>query len=115
VSATLTLSAIERAAVLRHLELQFGRLPAGHLDGVILNKLLVLVGEHTTIAVTRLEVFVMLRHLRVQRFKMEHDMAAIEERRLRGGIDGELDLAHRTLDAEVTILADVIRRLWDLL
>ena len=42
-------------------------------------------------------------------------MEAIEERRLRGGFNGDLDAAHRALDADVTILGDVLRRLWDLL
>ena len=114
-SGSLTLSKVERAAVLRHLELQYGRLPSNHLDGPVLHKVLTLLGHDTTIALTMLETFIVLRHLRIQRFKMERDMEAIKERRLRGGFNGDLDAAHRALDADVTILGDVLRRLWDLL
>lgn len=112
--STLTLSRVEQAAVLRHLELQYGRLSAGHRDAGILHLVMTRIGIGTTFPITRLEAFITLRHLRVQRFKMEHDMAQLEERRL-SGHDGHLDAAHAALDVEVTILNDVLRRLWQIL
>lgn len=114
-SSTLTLSKVEQAAVLLHLELQYGRIPAGAPDAAILDKVMTAAKRDTTVVLTKLEAFVTLRHLRVQRFRLEHDMAALEERRLRGGHNGDLDKAHRALDTDVTTLQDVIRRLWDML
>lgn len=80
-----------------------------------LGALLAHLRQGTTSSLTGLETVVMLRHLRVQRDKIGRDLMALEERRLRGGFNGELDAAHRTLDAEATILDDVIRRLWDMM
>lgn len=113
-SATLTVSAVEQAAMLRHLELQYIRLKADHRDSAVLHMVMTRLGASKVVVLTRLEAFVTLRYLRLQRFRLEHDMAAIEEQRLQG-IDGTLDLAHRALDADVTILNDVLRRLWQML
>lgn len=68
----------------------------------------------TTITLSKVEAPCVLRHLRAAREAISRDMVALEERRLRGGYDGKLDGAHRALDAEATILDDVIRRLWDM-
>lgn len=114
-AATLTLSRVEQAAVLRHIQLQRSRLGPDSPDGPVLDGILHHLHGPTTVALTRLEVFVMLRHLRVQRFKMGNDMMALEERRLRGGFNGELDTMHRLLDTDCTLLDDVVRRLWDML
>lgn len=110
---TLTLSKVEQAAILRHLEVQrqhADRKDAPHVDAIIIK-----VRANTTVTLGRLEVFVMLRSLRAQSMRMEIDLVALEERRLRGGHNGHLDAAHRALDADNQILGDVIRRLWDII
>jgi len=72
--------------------------------------------EHdTTVGLTTLETIVVLRHLRYQHRRLSDDMMALEERRMRGGVNGNLDATHRALDTDATILADVLRRLWDML
>jgi hypothetical protein len=120
VAGTLTLSAVEQAAVLRHLEVQYNRLcghpPASpHPDCVTLHRIMTRVGHDRTVGLTAMEGVTMLRHLRFQHRRLDDDMMALEERRLRGGHNGTLDAAHRALDADATILADVLRRLWDML
>lgn len=110
---TLTLSKVEQAAVVRHLEVQ--RVHADRKDQSTVDALIIKVRSATTVVLGRLEVFVMLRSLRAQSQRMVIDMEALEERRLRGGVDGTLDEAHRLLDVDNMILADVIRRLWDII
>jgi hypothetical protein len=101
--------------VLRHLEIQHGRLPGSHPDSEVLHRVMTRVGHQTTVMLPTLEVFTILRHLRWQHRRLSDDMLALEERRLRGGHNGHLDAAWRALDTDASILADVIRRLWDLL
>lgn len=112
---TLTLSKVEQETVLLNLEQQRGRLTPDNRDGPILEGLSMRIKASTTNEVTKLEAFVMLRHLRVRRFKLGNDMMALEERRVRGGFNGTLDAAHKALDAEATVLDDVMRRLWEVL
>lgn len=110
---TLTLSKVEQAAVVRHLEVQ--RAHADRKDQPTVDALIIKIRSATTVVLARLEVFVMLRSLRAQSLRMTTDMEALEERRLRGGVDGTLDEAHRLLDVDNMILGDVIRRLWDII
>lgn len=112
---TLTLSGVEQPAVLRHLQLQHDRLPTDSPDRVRIQTLLGYVAGAKTVSITRLEAIVMLRYLRSQEMKLSMDMMKLEERRIRGGFDGHLDAAHAALDADVGILEDVIRRLWQII
>lgn len=114
-AGTITLSHVEQAAILRHLEVQYHRLPKHHPDCEVLNAIMVRVGHGTTVLLTTLEAFTALRHLRWQHRRLDDDMLALEERRLRGGHNGQLDAAWHALDADASILADVIRRLWELI
>lgn len=114
VGGTITVSRVEQAALLRHLKMDRGSLSARDLDGLILDTVIKNFEAGTTVPVSRIEAVTMLRHLRLQRDRMGVDMRALEERRLRGGYNGELDAAHALLDAECMILDDVIRRLWAL-
>ena|ERR1041385_8565942 len=113
--STLTLSKVEQEVVVANLEQQRGRLPADNRDAPLLEGLSMRIKASTTLTVTKLEAFVMLRHLRVRRFKLSNDLMALEERRVRGGFNGTLDAAHKALDAEATVLDDVMRRLWEML
>jgi hypothetical protein len=103
---------VEQAAVLRHLEVQ--RHYATPRDGPVIDAFYTKVFGSTTVVIGRVECFTVLRNLRAQRERLGADMRALEERRLRGGFDGELDAAHRALDADCMILDDVIRRVWDI-
>lgn len=115
---TLTLSPVEQTSVIHHLETQYDvvcrRMPR-HPDCEILHLVMTRLSHDRTVGIGTFEALVTLRHLRVQHRRLDDDMMALEERRLRGGHDGNLDAAHRTLDTEATILADVLRRLWDIL
>lgn len=110
--ATLTLSAIEQAAVLNHLRIQYSRLVSNSEDAVILNLVLGRIGSDRTIELQPMEAVCMLRHLRIQDRKVSDDLIALEERRIRGGVNGHNDAAHSALDADHKCLEDVIRRLW---
>lgn len=113
--STLTLSLVEQSAVLRHIQLQHDRLPTEAPDRVRLKTLLGSIAQARTIALNRIEAVVLLRYLRHQAMALSRDMMALEERRIRGGYNGTLDAAHRALDADVSILEDVIRRLWEII
>lgn len=111
---TLTVSIIERAVVLRHLTIQRHH-PVTHPGDVgLLDYCIRHLQKSRTISLPRLEAVCMLRYLRKQTAAILRDMMALEERRIRGGVDGHLDAAYRVLDAEVGILQDVIRRLWQI-
>lgn len=110
---TLTMSRVEQAAVLRHLEVQ--RPHASVRDGPVLDAIDARLRVSTTATLGRIEVFTLLRNLRAQRDRLGSDMRALEERVLRGGHNGGLNDAHRLLDADATLLDDVIRRLWDMI
>jgi len=112
---TLTLSKVEQEAVVANLDQQRSRLTPEHRDGPLLDGITMRLRLNTTTKLTKLEAFIMLRHLRVRRFKLSNDMMALEERRVRGGFNGTLDSAHKALDAEATVLDDVMRRLWEML
>lgn len=115
---TLTLSTVEQTSVMHHLETQYDmacRRTPQHPDCAILHQLMTRLSHDRTVGVGTFEALVALRHLRFQHRRLDDDMMALEERRLRGGHNGDLDAAHRTLDTEATILADVLRRLWDIL
>lgn len=112
---TLTLSTVEQSAVLRHLQLQYDRLATDTPDRVRIQTILGYVATAKTISLTRLEAIVMLRYCRQQEMALSRDMMALEERRMRGGFNGDLDHAHAALDADVSILEDVIRRLWQII
>ena len=119
VAGTLTLSRVEREAVRRHLDVQYGLLcqqaqPA-HPDCPVMHRVMTRLEHDTTVGLTTLETIVILRHLRFQHRRLSDDMMALEERRLRGGHNGHLDAAHRALDADAMLLADVLRRLWDMI
>jgi hypothetical protein len=66
------------------------------------------------VSLQQIEAVVMLRYLRLQSKALLTDMTALEERRIRGGFNGQLENAHRALDADRTIIEDVIRRLWEI-
>lgn len=104
----LTLTAIERQSVLRHLRHE----PTAD-DGAFLDSVEYKVQMGPAPILSRLELFAMLKHLREQRRRIAIDMSALEERR-RGGYDGELDAAWLALDAEASILDGVLRRLWSI-
>lgn len=111
-TATLTLSRVEQVAVHAHLEYQHGRLPTGAEDRVILAGIMRRIESERVVALSRMEGVVMLRYLRKQIMAILLDMMALEERRVRGGVDGSLDGAYHALDADKSILDDVVRRLW---
>lgn len=112
---TLTLSTVEQSAVLRHLQLQYDRLSTDTPDRVRIQTILGYVAKAKTVSLTRLEAIVMLRYCRMQEMALSRDMMQLEERRIRGGYNGTLDAAHHALDADVSILEDVIRRLWQII
>lgn len=112
--ATLTLSGVEQAAVLNHLRIQHGRLPHNSEDSLILHIVIGHVADKRVVSLQQIEAVVMLRYLRLQSKALLADMTALEERRLRGGFNGHLENAHRALDADRTIIEDVIRRLWEI-
>lgn len=112
---TLTLSTVEQSAVLRHLQLQHDRLATDSPDRVRIQTIMGYIRVSKTISLTRLEAIVMLRYCRMQEMALSLDMMKLEERRIRGGFDGQLDAAHNALDADVSILEDVIRRLWQII
>lgn len=115
-SGTLTLSVIEQAAVLRHLELQRCRLPKDGSEATGLETLICRVAEVRTMGLTRLEAFIMLRALRKQRLMLDDDMQVLEERRVKvRDQDPTIDGAWHLLDADSMIISDVIRRLWDMI
>lgn len=117
-SGSLTLSHVEQASVLAHLDTHYVRLckeKGSHPDCPVLHRLHVKVGEGRVVQMTVLETYVMQRALRAQHLLMIEDMRALEERRLRGGVNGGVAGAWLALDAESTILADVIRRVWALI
>lgn len=114
-AATITLSGVERVSVQQHLERCHARCARGDPDAVALNGILVRIGEDKTVTLATLEIFLLLRCLRARHHELDDDMMQLEERRLRGGHNGQLDAAHRILDAEAQILADVLRRLWQML
>lgn len=112
--ATLTLSAIEQAAVLNHIRIQYSRLVSSSEDAVLLSLVIGHIEANRTVDLQPMEAVCLLRHLRIQSRMVLDDMTALEERRLRGGINGHIDAAHRALDADHTCLEDVIRRLWQI-
>lgn len=111
---TLTLSVVEQAAVLNNLRIQHSRLLAHSEDALLLHVVLGHVADQRVNNLQPLEAVVMLRYLRLQSKALLADMMALEERRIRGGFNGQLDNAHLALDAERTIIEDVIRRLWEI-
>lgn len=111
-SATLTLSAVEQAAVLNHIRIQHSRLIPSSGDAVVLEALWGRIASTRVLGLERVEAIIMLRHLRRQAHSLSRDMISLEERRIRGGFNGQLENAHRALDAEKTCIEDVIRRLW---
>lgn len=114
-AGTITLSGVEQVSVIQHLEVRHAALARGDPESIMINSLIVRIGEGRTVNLAAREAYTMLRHLRYRHQEIDNDMLALEERRLRGGFDGQLDAAHRILDAELQILADVLRRLWMLL
>lgn len=72
------------------------------------------ISDGHVVTLTPIEAVVMLRHLRKQSAMLLADMTSLEERRIRGGFNGHLENAHRALDADRTIIEDVIRRLWEI-
>lgn len=113
-AATLTLSGVEQAAVLNHLRIQYSRLDPSTGNAVVLDALLQRVAHGKVVTLDRVEAVIVLRFLRRQSAALFKDMIALEERRIRGGINGTLENAHRALDADRTIIEDVIRRLWEI-
>lgn len=112
--ATLTLSAVEQAAVLNHLRIQHSRLPAQGEDTLVLHILINRLSSDRVVTLDPLEAVVMLRYLRKQSAALLKDMMELEERRIRGGFNGQLENAHRALDVDRTCIDDVIRRLWEI-
>lgn len=110
---TVTLSIMECAAAKRHLELQRDRLDSGHKDLLVLGGWIYKLTACNTITVSQAEVFCALLYLRRGASELCADMMALEERQMRGGHDGDLFSQHRTLDTEATLLANVIRILWN--
>lgn len=111
---TLTLSSVEQAAVLNHLRIQHSRLDPNGGNAVVLMALIGRISQGRTVVLERVEAVIILRFLRRQSAALFRDMIALEERRIRGGHDGQLDTAHGVLDTERTIIEDVIRRLWQI-
>jgi hypothetical protein len=112
---TLTLGRIEHAALVAHVTVLRDRMMVSNPDRVCLDGVLIKLATGTTIVLARLEVFCLIRALRAQLHALRVDMEALEERRLRGGVNGALDAAYRVLDADVQVLTDVRRRLWDMI
>jgi len=110
--ATLTLSAVEQVAVLNHLRIQLSRLPSGSEDALNIKIIVSRIEHRRVIALNPYESVIMLRYLRKQATALLMDMIALEERRIRGGFNGQLENAHRALDADRVTIEDVIRRLW---
>lgn len=113
--ATITLSGVEQAAVLRHLELQRCRLSPAHEDHPVLERLICRFATDRVTAVSVVEASVVMKYLRAQHRKLDDDLLAIEERRINQGITSHLSDAWRALDADSMMLEDVIRRVWILL
>jgi hypothetical protein len=112
---TITLNKIEHAALTAHVTVLRDRMMVSNPDRACLDAVLVKLATGTTIVLARLEVFCLLRALRAQMHALRADMEALEERRLRGGVNGQIDAAYRVLDADVQVLTDVRRRLWDMI
>lgn len=101
--------------MLNHLRIQHSRLPARSEDGLNLHVLITRIGSNRTVTLDSVEAVVMLRYLRKQSAVLLADMTALEERRLRGGFNGQIENAHRALDADRIVIEDVIRRLWEII
>lgn len=112
---TLTLSKVEANAVERHLTLAHDGMMIGNPDRACIEGVLTKMRADTTIVLARLEVFCVLRALRARRAILRADMEALEERRIRGGHNGNIDAAWRALDADAMVIDDVRRRLWDMI
>lgn len=112
---TLILSTVEQHCVLIHLDTQYRRLSDIHIDKEVLKGLLLTLTHEKVVPLLVVQVRIMLRHLRSQHALLDADMTGLEERVIRGGYDGELNSAWRVLDADSVVLADVIRRLWEML
>lgn len=113
--ATLTVSQVERDAVVAALESQLSHLPPDHFDARYVRNVANRLRQVTTVALLPVEVVVTIRHIRAVQMKISRDMMALEERRIRGGYDGDLDTQHRTLAVEEQTLMDVLKRLWQML
>jgi len=68
--------------------------------------------EVKTVSVTMIETNCALRHLRPVRDKMYRDLMLMEEQ-IRAGNDGTLKDAHRSLDTEIVIIDNLLRKLWE--
>lgn len=112
---TLILSTVEQQAVLVHLDAQYRRLSDIHIDKEVLKGLLLTLTHEKVVPLLQVQARIMLRHLRLQHALLDADMTGLEERVIRGGYDGQLNDAWRALDADSMVLADVIRRLWEML
>lgn len=112
---TLTVSRIEQAALTRHLTVQRLAMSTANEDKPCLADVIAKLEGGTTFVMTRAEVFCTLRALRRQRAAITIDLIALEERRLRGGVNGRLEGAWRALDADAMVIDDVIRRLWGMI
>lgn len=112
---TLMLSVVEVSTVLTHLRTQQLRLSDIHIDKPLLRSLVIRLETEKVFPLTVAEASVMLRHLRLQHALLDADMMGLEERQVRGGYDGQLDAAWRSLDADSMVLQDVIRRLWEMI
>lgn len=64
------------------------------------------------ISLDRIELLCTLRQMRAQRGRLWTDMMELQERKLRGGHNGEIESAIRALDNELYIIDNVIRKLW---
>lgn len=62
--------------------------------------------------ITMLEANCGLRHLRPIRNKLHKDLLLMEER-IRAGENGSVTEAHRVMDAEISTLDEMIRKLWE--
>lgn len=114
-TSTLTLSAIELEVVQVYLDAAMERISDVHVDREILRGLMLTFRQGRVIPLTQDHVRVMLRHLRSRHALLDADMMGLEERMIRGGYDGVLDAQWRVLDADSVLIADVIRRLWEIL
>lgn len=112
---TITLAKAEATVIERHLVVAHDRLLPSHADRICIDVLLSKMRTDRTMVLARLEVFCMLRALRAQRAALRADMEAIEERRMRGGFNGQLNDTWRLLDADAMVIDDVRRRLWEMI
>lgn len=100
--------------MLNHLQIQHSRLPSNSEDALLLQIVRARIAGNRVVVLDPLEAVVVLRYLRKQSAAVLADMTALEERRLRGGFNGQIENAHRALDADRTCIDDVIRRLWEI-